>query len=384
MGTYAVLEEEDRMTRTRSFLIFSVFLLVACSTQPASTNAPSNTPPAPAPSTGVATTVPQPSPQPSAPGTSAATGPLTVVRTGYVPVLISAPYYIAVEKGYFKDAGIDLQLEPLQGGSDAVIQLTSGNFDVAAGGAGVGFWNAVDRGVKFVVVSPLHTETAHQATPLVTSKANFDSGKVKSAADLKGKKVAVNAQGSATDYWLDAALRTGGLTIKDVDYQVVAFADVPAALQNGAIDAAMLGEPITTQAEDKGLIVRIADNFIPNFQVTSVYFNADFPKNKPQAAQNFMLAFLKGCRDLQGDGWKRDENAKAIEKYTKVPADVIKRAATPTCEPNGQIHVDDFMRLQALFMQRGQLTYAKPIEFKTLVDTSYVERALQVLGPYKP
>ncbi|MBI1800744.1 MAG: ABC transporter substrate-binding protein [Chloroflexi bacterium] len=308
---------------------------------------------------------------------------MVVVKTGYVPVLISAPYYIAVEKGYFRELGLDVQMEPLQGGSDAVVQVASGAFDIAGGGAGPGFWNAVDRGVKFVVVAPLHTETARQATPLVTSKANFDSGKVRKVADLKGKKVAVNAPSSATEYWLESALNTGGLTTKDVDEQFVGFNEVPAALENGAIDAAMLGEPLVTLSEDKNILVRIADGFIPDFQVTSVYYNPDFVKNKPDAAKNFVIGFLRGCRDLQGNGWKDDANAKIIEKYTKVAADVIKRAATPTCDPNGNIHADDFMKLQDFFIKRGDLKFAKPLDFKTLVDTSYVQNALKVLGEYK-
>ena len=154
-----------------SFVTLLLGLLVACDTS----SAPS---PAPAGVTAAATTT----------AAYPVAGKPTIVRTGYVPVLISAPYYIAMEKGYFKELGLDVQMQPLQGGSDAVIQLSSGSFDVAAGGAGVGFWNAVDRGVKFVVVAPLHTETSHQATPLVTSKANFDSGKVKKAADLKGQE----------------------------------------------------------------------------------------------------------------------------------------------------------------------------------------------------
>ncbi len=346
-------------------LIGVVALLCACGANPVA-----------APTSPVSATAAA-SPTPSAPKT------LTAVRTGYVPVAIWAPFYISIEKGYFKDLGLDVQMEPLQGGSDAVIQLSSGNFDVAAGGAGVGFWNAVERGVKFIVVAPLHTESARQATPLVTSKANLDSGKIKKVADLKGKKVSVNAKGSATDYWLEAALNTGGLTTKDVDVQIVAFADVAAALTNGAIDAAMLGEPLVTLSEDKGVVVRIADNFITNFQVTSIYYNGDFVKNKPEAAKNFLVAVLKGCRDLQGDGWKDDTNAKIIEKYTKTPADVIKRAATPSCDPNGNLHVDDFMKLQDFFMKRGDLTYSKPVDFKSLVDTSYIQNALKVLGEYR-
>jgi NitT/TauT family transport system substrate-binding protein len=349
----------------RKWFVPSVMLmlvLVACGTTATPTTAPPTT-------AAVATSAPK---------------TMTTIKSGFVAgTIIAAPLYIALDKGYFKELGLDVQLEPLQGGSDAVVQIASGNFDVAAGGAGAGFWNAVDRGVKFVVVAPLHTETARQATPLITSKANFDSGKIKSVADLKGKKVAVNAKPSATEYWLEKALNTGGLTIKDVDEQVVAFTDVIAALTNGAIDAAMLGEPLVTLAEDKGQVVRIADGFIPDFQVTSVYYNADFAKNKPEAAKAFIIAFLKGCRDLQGNGWKDDANAKIIEKYTKVPADVVKRAATPTCEPNGAIHVDDFMKLQEFLTKRGDLTYAKPVDFKALVDASYVQNALKVLGEYK-
>ncbi|MBI5876997.1 MAG: ABC transporter substrate-binding protein [Chloroflexi bacterium] len=319
------------------------------------------------------------------PAATTAPKPLTTVKSGFVSgTIIAAPMYIAVDKGYFKEQGLDVQLDALQGGSDAVVQVASAAFDVAAGGAGAGFWNAVDRGVKFVVVSPLHTETARQATPLVTGKASFDSGKIKSAADLKGKKVAVNAKPSATEYWLEMALNKAGLTIKDVDEQVVAFTDVPAALQSGSIDAAMLGEPLVTLSEDKGLVVRIADGFIPDFQVTAVYYNADFAKNKPDAAKGFISGFLKGCRDLQGNGWKDDANAKIIEKYTKVPADVVKRAATPTCDPNGAIHVDDFMKLQDFLIKRGDLTYSKPVDFKSLVDASYVQNAVKVLGEYKP
>jgi NitT/TauT family transport system substrate-binding protein len=368
-------------------IVMLMLLLVACSATATPTTAPPATAATP---TAVTKTSPPTQASPSAPQAAPtraaypAPKTLTVVKSGFVAgTIIAAPVYIAAEKGYFKELGLDVQLEPLQGGSDAVVQLASGNFDVAAGGAGAGFWNAVDRGVKFIVVSPLHMETSRQATPLVTSKANHDSGKIKSVKDLKGKRVAVNAKPSATEYWLEKALNTEGLTIKDVDEQVVAFTDVVAALTNGAIDAAMLGEPLVTLAEDKGQVVRIADGFIPDFQVTSVYYNADFAKNKPDAAKAFIIAFLKGCRDLQGNGWKDDANAKIIEKYTKVPAEVVKRAATPTCDPNGNVHVDDFMKLQDFLMKRGDLTYPKPVDFKTLVDTSYVQNALKVLGEYK-
>lgn len=312
----------------------------------------------------------------------AASAPVTV-RTGYVAVLPWAPFFVAAEKGYFRERGLDVQLEPIQSTNDAVVQVASGNYDVAAGGANVSFWNALNRGIKPVVVAPLHTETRRQATPLLISKAAHDSGRIKTVADLKGKKVAVNGKGAAIEYWLEKALNTGGLTTQDVDVLVVAFPDLAGALQNGSVDAGLATEPIPTLGEDKGLLYRLADGFVPDFQVTMVYANPDFARARPDALQNMVIAYLRGCRDLQGDGWKSDANATIIEKYTKVSVDVIKRAAPTVCDPNGALHNDDFMQLQAFFMKRGDLTYKQPLEFSPLVDGAYVKNALKVLGEYK-
>src|SRR6185436_6095084 len=72
-----------------------------------------------------------------------------VVKMGYVPVLIYSPLYIAIERGYFAQEGIDVQLTPLQGGSDSVVQLAAGNFDAVLGGIGAGLLNAANKGLDF-------------------------------------------------------------------------------------------------------------------------------------------------------------------------------------------------------------------------------------------
>lgn len=318
-------------------------------------------------------------------GCAAATPPaLTVVRTGYVAALPWAPLFVAVEKGYFRAAGLDVRLEPIQSTNDAVIQLASGNYEVAAGGANAGFWNALDRGIRVRIVAPLHYETSPQATPLLVSKAAYDSGKIRSVADLKGKKVAVNGKGAAIEYWLEKALATGGLSTKDVNVQVVAFPDLAAALLNGSVDAGVATEPFPTLGEDRGLVHRLVDNFVTDMQVTLLYYNEEFAARHPDAARGVAVAFLRGCRDLQGGGWKSEANARIIEKYTKVAADVIRRAAAPACEPNGKLDLEDYATLQKFFMERGDLTYSRSIDLKPLVDSSYVQEALKSLGEFKP
>jgi NitT/TauT family transport system substrate-binding protein len=307
----------------------------------------------------------------------------TKITVGYIPVMIDAPLYVGIEKGYFQQEKLDIQLQPLAGGTDVITQTATGNFDVGLGGLGVATFNALQKNIGIKVVAPLHSETPPVTTPLVVSKKAFDSGEIKSVADLKGKKVAINAAGSATEYWLARALEKGGLKLSDVQVQFIAFPDVPAALENGAIAGAMLGEPVVTQARDKGQIAILSDDFISGFFPTIILYNTKFADGKKSAAQGFMNAYLKACRDLQGGAFKTDAIAAIVEKYTKVPADIAKRSNAPTFDPNGRFKIDDLQTMQQFYFDRGGLTYTTPLDMKKEIDTSFVDAAVKKLGEYK-
>ncbi len=306
------------------------------------------------------------------------------ITVGYIPVMIDAPLYIGIERGYFKDEGLDVTIQPLAGGTDVITQTATGNFDIALGGLGVATFNALAKNIGIKVVAPLHSETPPVATALVTSKKAFDSGQIKTVADLKGKKVAINAAGSATEYWLSRALEKAGLKLGDVDVQFIAFADVPAALENGAIAAAMLGEPLLVQARDKGQVQVLSDDFISGFFPTVVLYNTKFAESRKGPAQGFMNAYLKSCRDLQGGAFKTDSVAAIVEKYTKVPTEVVKRANAPTFEPNARFKLDDLSTMQNFYLQRGGLTYTTPLDMTKVIDTTFVAASVKKLGEYKP
>ncbi len=304
----------------------------------------------------------------------------TVIRLGYVPVLIYAPLFVAQERGYFAEEGLDVQLTPLQGGSDSVVQLAAGNFDAAVGGAGAGLFNAAARGVKFTIVAPMHSEKPLVTTPLVISAKR--ANEIKSVADLKGKKVAINATGAATEYWLAQALKQAGLTFDDIQLTSVAFRDVAAALDNGSLDASMLGEPLATINKQKGLVSVLSDDFINGFTATYLYMGAPLLNDKPEAARGFMRAYLRATRDLQGN-YMNNEFAQIIEKYTQVPAVVTKEAALPQYDPNGTIPVNDLNTLQAYFLQRGELEYQQPLDMQPFINQQLANEVAKELDASK-
>lgn len=304
------------------------------------------------------------------------------IRVVHVPVLIFAPLYVAIERGYFRQEGLDVELIGTPGGASSFVVLASGRAEVVVGGLGAALFNAAARGLDFKVVGPVHMEKPPVSTPLVVSKRAYDSGQLRSVRDLRGRRVAVNVLGSATEFWLNAALLKGGLTMDDVQVVAVNFPEVPAALENGAIAAGLLGEPLATLAEDRGQIVRLSDDFVNGIQVTALYYSGEFIRSRPREAVGFMVAWLRASRDLYGGGYRRDETAAIVEKYTGVPAAIVKRAAPPFHEPDGRMNFNDFKRLQEFFKKRGSLTYEKPLEPRQYIDGSFVREALKRLGPF--
>jgi NitT/TauT family transport system substrate-binding protein len=366
--------------RFRRYALPLVMIMVMSAVLSACGSDPTATPVAPTATTGTsdATATPVTSTQ----ATPAPTTPteLRTIRLGYIPVMIFAPIYVGIERGYFAEQGLKLELTALQGGSDSVVQLAAGNFDVAVGGAGAGLLNAASTGIKFKIVAPMHSEKPPLTTPLVISAKRKDE--IKSVTDLKGKKVAINATGAATEYWLGEALKKHGMTFDDIQLTSLAFRDVPAALESGSLDASMLGEPLVTTNKDQGIISVLADDFINGFTATYLYMGEPIIQDEPEAALGFMKAYLKACRDLQGDYAKNDpEIAKIIEKYTQVPADVVARAAAPQYNPDGTLPVDDLNTLQEYFLARGELQYKEPIDLSPFIDESLAKTAVEQLGP---
>lgn len=304
------------------------------------------------------------------------------MRVGFIPISIYAPVFVAFEKGYFAQQGVDVTLEPFRGGNDLVALTANGELQAAATGAGPAFWNALALGFPITVVAPGHREGAPVATPLMISRAACESGAIASVADLRGKRVAVNARG-ATEYWLAQALATGGLTLDDIELLTLAFPDAIAAMASGALDASMVAEPLATRAEQTGVAVRLATDFpIQDVLPTAIIANGDFAEANPVAMEGFVTAYLQATRDLSDGGFADPANLVIVEQYTGVPADLAAAAVPPLYAPNGEIDAAGLAPLQTFFRDRDQLEYDDDLDPAAFIDRRYIDAALALLGPY--
>ncbi|HYI24478.1 MAG TPA: ABC transporter substrate-binding protein [Thermomicrobiales bacterium] len=302
----------------------------------------------------------------------------TEITFGYTPISIFAPVFVAYEKGYFAEYGLDVTLEPLPGGSDMVLLTATGDMDIGIGGVGPAYWNAANQDLGIEIIAPGHAEGSPVASPLMISKASCEDGSITSVADLAGKRVAVNSPG-ATELWLDTALQQGGLTIADVDLQYLSFPDAVVALESGALDAAIIGEPLATKAEQDGIAVRLLADFpVQQYQPTVVFGNQEWMEANPEATTGVVAAYLRASRDLM-ENFNDPMNLAIIEKYTSVPAQLIAASVHPVYNTDGTISIESLNELQAFFRGRDLLDYDTDLDPATMVNTTYVDGALELI-----
>ena len=180
--------------------------------------------------------------------TSPAASAADKISIAVVNATSDAALFIAQDKGYYKDEGLEASFVHFDSGAKMSASLGTGQLDIGAGAASAGLYNAVARGIKIrIVADKAHNVAGAGYQALMVRKALIDSGAVKSIRDLKGRKVAITAQGSSDASVLNEAMKSVGLTYDDVEKVYLGFPQHVPAFENGAIDAAISTEPTVTK-----------------------------------------------------------------------------------------------------------------------------------------
>lgn len=310
-----------------------------------------------------------------------------VVRVADISIVPNAPFYLGIEKGYFKEAGLEVRLEKFASAVNAMAPLSTGELQVVAGGVSPGLFNAFARGWPVKIVAPFGRDSEANSVDAIMVRPDL-KGAVKRLADLRGRKIAVVAPSSAPVYMLALALETEGLTLKDVEIVAIPYPDMGTALTNKAIDAAISIEPFVTQYEDRGVawvlkragdIPRLGN---PGWQVAVVLYNEDWAQKNPRAANEFMAVYLRGAREFVSAvnrGPNRAELIDVLIRNTRVKERALyDRMHWGFIDPNGVILKDSLRDQVDWYARQGMVT--KRIDVDAIIDERYVRYALEKLG----
>lgn len=313
-----------------------------------------------------------------------APAPQTVI-VGEVPSVPAAAIYLAIEKGYFKEAGVDVQLEDINSSSTAMALLASNRMQVVGGGVAPNYWNALASGLPIILAlerasSPLYHDVLIRKDLV---------GKIKTPADLKGRPVAEVSPGSSALYEVGQVLASAGLDLKDIDIKYIPFTQMGTALANGAVDAAFEVPPFGAIVVARGEGAKWIDpeDYIKVLPSSFVgYFaNSDWIKANPETAKKFFVALVKGGRDYcqaYHHGPNRAEVVDVMFKYkVGTDRDQLDHMDWQARSPNGRFNVASVLALQDWFVKEGIVKQKFAAE--RLIDSEYADYAEKTLPPFK-
>lgn len=247
----------------------------------------------------------------------------TSLKVTYIPTLDATPIFIGLEKGYFKEQGLDVTPISVPGGAAGVPGLMGGAYDILFGNI-VSTLVARQEGFKVLIVAP---GTKQAEGPVTTGLIVRKGEGIRTGKDLENKTVAVNTRNGVI--WLFARswiAKTGGDPSK-VRFREVAFPQMNDALRGKQIDAAFQVNPFFGTAIASGEAEAIADPYRevqPGVEIGVYLSTEDFYAKNTDTVGKFNRALVKSIAWYNGNTSNPDLH-RIIAGVTKLSPDVISK-----------------------------------------------------------
>ena len=276
---------------------------------------------------------------------------LDAVTVGVIPIVDVAPIYLGDQQGFFEEQGIDLTLETAQGGAAVVPGVLSGEYQFGFSNV-VSLLLAAEEGVPIQVVANGVASTGEDGADFGAVVAKPDSG-ITDAADLAGKRIAVNTLNNIGTTTINESIRAAGGDPEGVQYVELPFPDMPPALDAGNVDAIWVVEPFLTIATSAGSTV-VASNFVdaaPDLTVATYFTSKELAGEDADLVERFTTALEQS---LEYASENEDETRAVLTEYTQIDQAVIDAMILPAWPT--EINRESIETLGALAVDDGLLS----------------------------
>lgn len=313
-------------------------------------------------------------------------GELTTVDIGMLKLTSSAPLFLAIEKGFFEEEGIDAQVEWFDAAQPIAVATAGGDVDVGATGITASLYNMVAGGEKLLIVADKGREQeGYSSTALLIP----DDSSIESVAALKGKRIGITQTGSTYHYMAGRLLEEHGLSTKDVE--LVPLNSIPGlmeTLESKQVDAVLLNEPNISRVIDEGygkVVAQVGDHI--EYQTSGIFFSKSFAENE-ETAKKFLKAYIKATRYYydavltkeNGEivpGENYDEVIQIIADYTDQEPEIVEKGL-PYMDRDGKLLASDIQTQIDWYLKEELID--SDVEATDIVNTDLLDEALKELG----
>jgi NitT/TauT family transport system substrate-binding protein len=230
------------------------------------------------------------------------------------------PWAVALEKGFFKDAGVDITaIRASAGGSADIRNMIAGGLPYA------------ESALASVITASKSGADVRIVSENVDTIANFvwatmPASAIKSLSDIKGRRLTFTTPQSTTEVTNHLLVARLGLHNDDVKYVATGpYGAALTALQTGGADVALLAEPIFTLNKGKYQALAWARDTLPPLVSTVGVVPADFASKHPEVIRGILLARRRAVEFMKTN---RQESAEIIGRIYKLDAAVVQTVLT--------------------------------------------------------
>ncbi len=310
----------------------------------------------------------------------------TKVNVGALRFTSHAASFVAFERGYFKDVGLDVEFKFFQAAQPMAVAIASGDADYAVTAISGGLVSLAEKGAAKVIGGALQEEEGVDGQMVLASNKAFDDG-LSSVSQLKGRTFGMTTAGSSFHYMGDKMRMAEGIAEDDLVFKPLQkVGAIIGALKSGQIDAWAIVPHIGKALAGAGAVKHIGmvAEYIHDYQVTTVFTSAANAANERARTEAFLKAFAMGAADFnaalvdktEGDA-AGEEMVRLIHNY--VYADQPYEKASRSIR-NGAMRINADAALNHNSVQ-DQLDWFKAkglvkdsVTFETLVDPSYAPK----------
>jgi NitT/TauT family transport system substrate-binding protein len=307
---------------------------------------------------------------------------LLKAKVGVLRLSSSAPVFIAADKGYFRDAGLDIELKFFDAAQPIAVATTSGDVDFGITAFTAGLYNLAGKGTLKVIGGMSRERAGYPLIGYFASNHAYAAG-LKAPRDLAGKRVAVTQVGSSFHYSLGLLADKYGFKLSEVKVlPLQSLSNAAAALQGETVDAALLPASTARKLMDDGgakLLGWVGDE--TPWQLGAVFAS---PKTLADEAKvtKLLAALARADREYHdvilaavADG-KAPINASTrplleiIAKYTNLPVEqVVGNCAY--IDPDGKLDVKNVANQISWLQQQGFVD--KGFDADAIIAKDYVK-----------
>jgi NitT/TauT family transport system substrate-binding protein len=307
----------------------------------------------------------------------------TKVTVGALRLTSSGPIFIALDKGYFREEGLDVELKLFTAAAQPPLAVVAGDVDFAVTGLTASFYNLASKGGVKIIGAQSREEPGFNLVAYMVTNEAYNKG-FKSLKDFAGKSVATTTTGSTFHYSLGKLAQKYGFDVNSVVLrQLNALPAMQAAFKGGQVDATLI--PVNgaraLEKEGAGRILGWVGEETP-WQLGALFTS---PKNiieRRPVVEAFVRAYQKAAtayhkafntRDangkiVRGEGF--DDMMRIMSAAMQQPPELLE-VGLPYVDPLGRLMVDDIYN-QLAFWQSLNLV-DKSADAKSILDLSFVQ-----------